>query len=81
MDVATTRAGLDQRWATPPPGDLLGSAGRLARHPSLAAVMLPALARAQAFHLHAARHPGELDLDGLARWERRTVRLLGPLPR
>jgi flavin-dependent dehydrogenase len=79
-DAATMRAGLDQRWAVPPPREGARSAGRLARHPGLAAVMVPALARAQALRLHARRYPSTLDLDALGRWEQRTTRLLGPLP-
>jgi flavin-dependent dehydrogenase len=81
IDEHTARAGLDQRWATPTPGAAASSALRLALHPRLASVMVPALARAQALHLHAARYPARLDVEALARWERRTVRLLGPLPR
>jgi hypothetical protein len=42
--------------------------------------MVPTLARAQALRLHARRYPSTLDLDDLTRWERRTDRLLGPLP-
>jgi flavin-dependent dehydrogenase len=79
-DARTLHAGLDQRWAIPSPVEALRSAGRLARHPTLATVMVPTLARAQALRLHARRYPPTLDLDGLTRWERRTDRLLGPLP-
>lgn len=79
-DARTLEAGLDQRWAAPPPLDALRSAGRMARHPRLARVMVPTLARAQALRLHARRFPRSLDLDALARWERRTEQLLGPLP-
>ncbi|MCC7076846.1 MAG: FAD-dependent oxidoreductase [Acidimicrobiia bacterium] len=80
-DERTVRAGLEQRWETPPAGDAVRSAGRLLRNPRLAAVMVPALARAQLVRSHAIRYPDRLDVDALARWERRTVRLLGPLPR
>lgn len=80
MGEHTTRTGLEQRWATPPPAEAARSAGRLARHPHLARVMVPALARAQALHPHAGRYPERLDLDALARWERRTEQLLGRLP-
>jgi flavin-dependent dehydrogenase len=79
-DARTLLAGLDQRWSVPRPAEALRSAGRLARHPRLAAVMVPALARAQALRLHAGRYPPTLDLDALARWERRTTTLLGSLP-
>lgn len=81
VDETTTRTGLDQRWATPPLAEAARSAGRLAAHPRLAAVMVPALARAQVVRAHAARHPERLDLQALARWEARTQRLLGSLPR
>lgn len=76
----STRAGLDQRWATPPPAETARSAGRLARNPRLARVMVPALLRAQLVRTHGAHHPERLDLEALARWERRTQQLLGPLP-
>ena len=76
----TAHAALDQRWAVPPRAAAVRNAARLARHPRLAAVMVPTLARAQALHVHAARHPEHLDVDALARWERRTARLVGPLP-
>jgi flavin-dependent dehydrogenase len=79
-DEATLRAGLDQRWAVPEAAAAMRSGGRLARHPRLAAVMVPTLARAQALRLHAARYPATLDLAALERWERRTTRLLGALP-
>lgn len=80
IDERTTRSGLDQRWAAPPPVEIGRSAVRLARHPRLAAIMVPALTRAQALRAHAARFPASLDLEALARWERRSERLLGPLP-
>lgn len=81
MGESTTQAGLEQRWATPPAAELVRSAARLARNPRLASVMVPSLARAQAARRHAVRHPERLDLDALARWERRAVRLAGSLPR
>lgn len=80
MDEETSRAGLEQRWVTPPPAQALRSAGRLARQPRLAAVMVPALARAQAARSLGAHHPESVDLDALDRWDRRMQRLLGPLP-
>lgn len=79
-DAETLEAGLDQRWAVPGPVAAARQAGRLARHPRLAAVMVPALARAQALRVHAGRYPTEADVAALARWERRTGALLGPLP-
>lgn len=78
---STARAGLDQGWATPPPMEALRSAGRFGRNPRLAAVMVPALVRAQALRHHGRRYPTQLDVGALARWERRAVRTLGPLPR
>lgn len=81
MDETTTRSGLDQRWATPSFGEV-GSGGlRLARHPRLAAVMVPALVRAQLLRAHTASYPEHLDVDALARWEHRASVLLGGLPR
>lgn len=79
-DARTLEAGLDQRWAVPPPAEAVRSMARLVRNPGLAAVMVPALARAQALRVHAGRYPTELDDGALGRWERRTERLLGPLP-
>jgi flavin-dependent dehydrogenase len=76
-DASVYRAGLDQRWATVPARDGARSAARLARHPRLATVLVPSLARAQALRIHATRYPSTLDLDALRRWERRTTRLLG----
>lgn len=81
MDESTTRSGLDQRWATPSPREAALGAARLARHPRLSAVMVPALARAQLLRAHAARYPEHPDVDALARWERVTKVLLGTLPR
>lgn len=80
MDGSTAQAGLDQRWATPPPAQALRSAGRLLRNPRLAAVMLPSLARAQTARAWAAHHPAEQDVEALARWEGRMQRILGPVP-
>jgi flavin-dependent dehydrogenase len=80
MDEHTTRTGLEQRWASPPPAVAARSALLLARNPRLAAVMVPALVRAQLLHAHGSRYPEQLDLDALARWDRRTEQLLGSLP-
>lgn len=80
VDADTTRAGLDQRWATPPPAEAVRSARRLAANPRLAVVMAPALARAERVRRHAAHHPERLDLTALDHWERRTRQLLGRLP-
>lgn len=80
IDEHTTRTGLDQRWAPPPPAQGIRSAARFVRWPDLARVMVPALARAQAVRSHVGRHPAELDLAALDEWERRTVALVGPLP-
>src|SRR5690606_38687662 len=81
MTEATTRAGLEQRWAVPPLAESLRSVLRFARHPGLAAVMVPALLRAQLLRAHAGRYPTNLDLPALERWEHRTEQLLGRLPR
>jgi len=80
VDERTTRAGLDQRWATPPPAEAARSAARLARNPRVARVMAPALLRAQLLRTHARTYPEQVDPDALRRWEHRTARLLGRLP-
>lgn len=76
-----TRAGLDQRWATPPPAEVPTMALRLASVPGVAAQMLPLLARGRLLQAMGARHPDEPDEAALARWDARVERLLGPLPR
>lgn len=76
----TTRVGLEQRWATPPPRETLRSAVGLARNPRLARIMVPSLARAQVARIHAGRYPTEPDLEALAQWDRRMTKILGPLP-
>ena len=81
IDEHTTRTGLDQVWDTPPPARAARSAALLVRNPGLARVMVPALARAQAVRTHVGHHPAEVDLVALDAWERRTVTLVGPLPR
>src|SRR5690606_14921419 len=81
MGEHTTQAGLEQRWAVPPLAESLRSAARFARHPGLAAVMVPAFVRAQLLRAHTRRCPAELDLAAPERWERRTEQLLGALPR
>ncbi len=81
LNETTSRTGLDQRWEPPPARESARSAARLARHPGLARVMVPALTRAGLLAGHGARHPQRLDLGALTRWERRAVHLLGPLPR
>lgn len=80
LTESLTRAGLDQRWSTPPKRDLPVMAGRLLRVPGLAARMLPMLARGQVLHAMGERYPVEVDEVALARWDRRVERLLGPLP-
>jgi flavin-dependent dehydrogenase len=75
-----TRASLDQRWAAPSAAEALAMARRLARRPSLAALMVPALARAQAARVVARRSPREPDETALARWDRRIDRALGSMP-
>jgi hypothetical protein len=75
-----TRAGLDQRWATPPPWGLPKMVARLATVPGVAARMLPMLARGQLLQTMGERHPAIADERALARWDGRMQRLLGPLP-
>ena len=81
MTHRLTHAGLDQRWATPEPGELPATVGRLVRAPKVAAQLLPGLSRAQVAYGWAARHPTEPDLDALAAWDRRMGRLVGERPR
>ena len=73
-------AGLDQQWQTPPRSDLPAMAARLARHPALAARMVPMLLRGQLAGRMGSRYPAEVDQAALARWDRNVSRLLGPLP-
>lgn len=77
---STLRAGLEQRWAAPPAGEVARSVQNLAREPSLAAQVLPALARARLLLSHGRSHPTDVDLVALDRWDRRTTTLLGALP-
>lgn len=72
-----TRSGLDQRWDSLPVTQLPGMAARLARHPRLAAAMLPRLAAAQVAEGMGRRFPGEVDEQALASWDRRVQRLVG----
>ncbi len=80
MSEQMARTGLDQLWATPPPGDLPRMAARLARHPRLAARMLPMMARGQVAGRLAGSYPETVDLRALQRWDRRMSAVLGPLP-
>lgn len=75
-----TRAGLDQRLATPDPSQIPVMAARLVRRPRLAARVLPMLARVQILRSLGGRHPETADLDALLRWDRMVQRVLGPLP-
>lgn len=75
-----TRAGLDQRLATPAPSTLPMMALKLLSRPGLAGSMLPMLARMQILRVVGTRHPVEPDLVALERWDRWVERLLGPLP-
>ncbi len=77
MDERTTRSGLDQSWNVPPKRDVLRSATRMAANPGVARIMVPALARAQALYSHGSRYPHSVDLDALARWDRRAQQLIG----
>jgi flavin-dependent dehydrogenase len=80
MGAHTTQTGLEQRWGVPPIGESLSSVAKFVRHPALAAVMFPSLARAQLLRAHAGHYPDELDVEALAKWEHRTQQLMGPLP-
>lgn len=75
------RAGLDQRWQVPDRAAVPAMARRMAAVPSVAAKMLPLLARGQLLHPMGERYPAQPDLAAVARWDARVERLLGPLPR
>lgn len=75
-----TRAGLDQRLATPDPAALPLMALKLFSRPRLAAAMLPMLGRVQILRVLGSRHPANPDLKALERWDRSIERVLGPLP-
>lgn len=72
-----THSGLDQRWDAVPVAELPALASRLARHPRLAATMLPRLAGAQGAEAMGRRHPATIDERALARWDRRVAWLVG----
>ncbi|MCC6226057.1 MAG: FAD-binding protein [Microthrixaceae bacterium] len=74
------RAGLDQRWQVPDRAAMPAMAYRMARVPSVAARMLPLLARGQLLYPMGGRYPIEADVVALGRWNSRVERLLGPLP-
>ena len=80
LNEELTRSGLDQRWQVPGLADTLRSFQRLARVSSVAATMVPWLARAAALHKIGPQYPDQVDLAALARWDGRVRRLLGALP-
>ena len=80
LDEASSRAGLDQRWPALSVPQLARRGSRLARHPGLAARIVPWLVRAQVAHALAPRHPRATDQAAVARWDARLARVLGPLP-
>lgn len=73
----STRAGLEQRWWTPPPSQLAELAPRLAGRPALAAKVMPTLARAKLAHRMYAAYPEVADEASLQRWSSAQQRLLG----
>lgn len=73
----STMAGLRQEWWSPPPTELPRLAVGLVARPTLAARVLPALARASAAHRVYAQYPEVPDEAALRRWSRRTETLLG----
>ncbi len=77
LNPTLSRAGLDQREATPALRDLPAMVASLARRPRLAATVLPWLARGRAASMWATQFPHEVDAAQLARWEKRMSRLLG----
>lgn len=80
FDPTVARATLAQQIATPRVASLPGMLWGLATHPKLAAVMVPWLTRGALVRAQGARYPERVDLEALARWDRRVERLLGPLP-
>ena len=80
QDENLVRAGLDQRWQVPDRAAMPAMAYRMARVPSVAARMLPLLARGQLLYPMGGRYPIEADVVALGRWNSRVERLLGPLP-
>lgn len=75
-----TRAGLDQRLATPDLAALPNMALTLLSSPRLAAKVLPMLARVQILRTLGSRHPSTPDEKSLLRWDRSIERVIGPLP-
>ena len=80
MSEPMARTGLNQTWELPPNADVPAMAARLARHPHLAARMLPMLARGRLAATMGARYPAAVDEAALTRWDHRVERLLGRLP-
>jgi hypothetical protein len=80
MTRTSAEGGLDQSWPEPPLSELATLAARMAKAPGLARRMLPRLARGQLAVRTGRGHPRSVDLDALARWDRRVERLLGRLP-
>lgn len=75
-----TLTGLDQRWQVPRPAEIPAQLRRFARVPSVAATMVPRLARAGLLSKVGDRYPVELDVVSLTRWDRSVERLLGSRP-
>lgn len=75
-----TRAGLDQRLATPDPVALPAMAVKLLTRPRLSADVVPMLLRVQILRMLGPRHPATPDLAALGRWDRSVERVLGTLP-
>lgn len=73
----STRAGLEQRWWTPPPSQLPELAARLVRRPGLAAAVLPTLSRSASAHAVYARYPDEPDERAFDQWNTTQERVLG----
>ena len=73
----STRAGLEQRWWTPPPAQLAALAPRLLGRPLLAAKVLPTLSRTALAHRVYAGYPDRADESALRRWDSMQERMLG----
>lgn len=77
MSADSTMAGLRQEWWSPPPTELPRLAAGLVARPTLAARVLPALARAATAHRVYSQYPEAPGDAALRRWSRRAEALLG----
>lgn len=80
LGQATTGAGLDQTWTTPPSEELPRLLKGLSSDPGLAVRVLPWLARSGVAHALYARYPTVADERQLRRWSRTVDVVLGTGP-